>query len=273
MKPTKLGQLTAKMASGQFTFGNQNPFGGEGENMFANQPNFDYSAMPGSPAQMLQSATGAEVTQPTGLYGDDGRTGNYINAGFGLASAASPWGLPLNTALEGIGYLRGNAPSMDEINKVRQKFQTSGDTDSYFGTADKLTQGVGWALSHPISGMRMIASDADQAFSSDPSYKWMKDKATGAGSAVSDAYGKMRTGMNYAYDQVANAPRNQSFKQPLAPKHIYGMPQPTQAAAPAAAPATAPKPMAPAAAPKPLAGTAPKPVQNTKPIPSTPGAI
>jgi hypothetical protein len=267
MKPIQLGRLTAKMASGQLTFGNQNPFGGEGENMFAGQPSFDYSSMPGSPAQMLQSATGAEVTKPTGLYGDDGRTGNYINAGFGIATAASPFGLPLNAGIEGIGYLRGNAPSMADIEKVRGKFGINPQQDSYLGAADKAVQGTGWALSHPISGMRMIASDADQAFANDPAYKWMKGKATGAGNFVGDAYGKVRTGMNYAYDQVANAPMGQAFKQPLAPKHLHGMPKPAPAA-PAAAPAA---PGAPAA-PKPLAGAAPKPVKSTIPT-STPGAI
>ena len=230
MKPAQLGRLTAKLASGQFTFGDQNPFGGEGENMFANQTPFDYSAMPGSPAQMLQHATGIPATQPTGLYGDDGRTGNYLNAGFSIANAAGPWGVPLNAAIEGVGYLRGNGPSYADINKARQKFTVDGTKDSYLGMGDKLTQGVGWALAHPISGGRMIANDAHQAFSSDPSYKWMANKVTGAGGAISNAYHTARTGLNYGYDQIANAPMDQSFKQPLQTKHISGLP---------AAPATA----------------------------------
>lgn len=63
MNPTKLGKLTAKQAA-QFTFGNQDPFGGEGENMFGGSPQmqpFDYRSMPGSPAQAMAQIGRAHV--------------------------------------------------------------------------------------------------------------------------------------------------------------------------------------------------------------------
>lgn len=268
MKMKKLGQLTAKMATGQLQYGGQNPFAQDGMGLFSDgppirpmpQPMAPQGGMPGSPGQDLAAQTSGEEYKPK-FYGDGGAGSNRffgaLEAGAALNPATAPLTLPVNAAIEGIGYLRGKAPSMPEIENVRTHLGVDPNKDSYLTAGDKLLQGTGWAVTHPISGMRMIANDANQAFANDPSYKWMKGKAQGAGNWIGNTYNQARQGMGYAYDQFANVPMNQAGKQPMKPM------------------APAPKPAAPAptigAPPKPLAPAAPKPVQSTMPGAKLPG--
>jgi hypothetical protein len=195
-------------------------------------------------------ASGQQTSGPEDYSYGSANAPGPLGMAFDTAAAGSIFGLPLNAAMQSYQYLKGDAPSWDHVQKMRDSYTPDRNKDSYLTAGNKLLRGGFAFLRNPLDGARVIGHEADQGFAKDPSYQWLKQKATGAGGVVSNTYNKMRSGANYAYDQVANAPMGQAFKQPMPVKNLVTPQQP---------------------AAKPLAPAAPKPVQNKMPGVSTPG--
>jgi hypothetical protein len=283
-----LGKLTAirsKQAFNQNFYNNQNPFAAStpyhqampAHVQAAQTPQFDYSALPGSPAQgMAQEAPQSKVPDKNDLGG----IGGAINTAFALNPATAATTMGINAAMDGWGYLTGKNKTLDEVNQTFDPLHKD-ENWSYLDYLRRPYQAIQRAVSEPISMGRHMASQFAQhnpeRYGILDERQWQHaagiagrglNSMVGGNNRIYDTtlspaknFEQMKTHAGgYLWDQLANTPTNKAFNQTL-PQYAKSQQAPAPAAAPAA-PATnagpqLPKPAAIPAAPKPTPNAVP----------------
>jgi hypothetical protein len=263
----KLGQLTAgmrKQAQGIMTYGNQDPFrpaqqvgrpdlGGSPGMMGA--PN-----MMGAPGEVGDGIPmGTPEMTPNERAGDSGAFGNILGGGLTAATSLTPVGAGFNLGADAIGHAIGGAPSMSDINSVRDRYSVDINKDSFLTALKKVPAGIGWALSNPISAGRMVASDMPSSWGN-----------SGPAKAVGNFGHHVGRGAGLLWDRVANQPM--SGPKPGWTK-AYDAAHPRAGAPVAPKPAPRPvakPPMRPMGAPGTGVPKMPNPMQNKPGNPNGP---